>query len=359
VSGTSAKAARLPAARAWRAGEAIAAAALLVAAAAVVSLATGPVAIAPARVLAILVDAATGAGQATRDAVIVLDVRLPRTVLAIIVGAGTAVSGAIMQGLFRNPLADPSLVGVSSGAALAAALWFVFSGALAGLLPGALAAFGLPLFAFLGGLAVTLVLHLLATRDGRTSTVTFLLAGVAIGALTSALIGLLVFVASEQQLREFTFWTLGSLGGATWPKIAVVAPLVGVVILLAPAFARGLDALALGEAEAFYLGIDVERLKRIAIVGVAAAVGACVAVSGVIGFVGLTVPHLVRMMLGPGHRLLLPVSALLGAALLIVADVIARTAAAPAEIPLGVMTAAAGAPFMLWLLVSRRRAVFG
>jgi iron complex transport system permease protein len=359
MGGSSAKAERLPAARALRAGEAIAAAALLVAVAAIVSLATGPVAIPPARVLAILADAASGAGTTARETVIVLDVRLPRTVLAMIVGAGTAVSGAIMQGLFRNPLADPSLVGVSSGAALAAASWFVFSGVIAGFLPAVLMAFGLPLFAFLGGLAVTLVLHVLSTQDGRTSTVTFLLAGVAIGALTSAVTGLLVFVASEQQLREFTFWTLGSFGGATWPKIAVVAPLVGLVILLAPAFARGLDALALGEAEAFYLGVDVERLKRIAIVGVAAAVGACVAVSGVIGFVGLTVPHLVRMMLGPGHRLLLPVSALLGAALLIVADVIARTVAAPAEVPLGVMTAAAGAPFMLWLLVKRRRTLFG
>lgn len=346
--------------RTGRSPVAITVTAAFVAAAAVISLAVGPVAIAPARVIAILLGAADpAAADAARDAVIVLDVRLPRTVLAILVGAATAVAGAVMQGLFRNPLADPGIVGVSSGAALAAALWIVLGASALGGALGAVAGLGLPLAAFLGGLLATAVLQLIATREGRTSVVIVLLAGIALTGFTSAMTGLLIFVSSDQELRDFTFWMLGSLGGATWVKVALALPFALGLALLAIRLARGLDALALGEADAHYSGVAVERVKRTAMIGVAAGVGAAVAVSGVIAFFGLMVPHLVRLTLGPGHRLLLPVAALAGAGLLTLADVFARTVAAPAELPLGVVTAAVGAPMMLWLLLRRRRDLVG
>lgn len=331
----------------------------LAATATILSLALGPVAIAPDRVLTILGEAALGGVTAgDRDAIVLLDIRLPRTVLALLVGAATAVSGAVMQGLFRNPLADPSLVGVSSGAALFAALWFVFGSAFAASV-GSVGLLGLPVSAFIGGFAMALILHLLATRDGNTSVVAMLLAGIALTGLATALTGLLVFLSTDQQLREFTFWTLGSLGGATWIKIGLAAPFVLALLAAAPFFSRAFDAVALGEREAFLIGIDIETVKRLAIVGVAAAVGASVAVSGVIAFFGLTVPHLVRLALGPGHRRLFPVAALAGAALLTIADLFARTVARPAELPLGVVTAALGAPLMLYLLARRRRETVG
>ena len=264
-----------------------------------------------------------------------------------------------MQGLFRNPLADPGIVGVSSGAALAAALWIVAGASALGGVLGPLAGLGLPLAAFLGGLAATAVLQLIATREGRTSVVVVLLAGIALTGFAGAMTGLLIFVSSDQELRDFTFWTLGSLGGATWVKVGLALPFALGLALLSLRLARGLDALALGEADAHYSGVDVERVKRVAMIGVAAGIGAAVAVSGVIAFFGLMVPHLVRLVLGPGHRLLLPVVALAGAGLLTLADVFARTVAAPAELPLGVVTAAVGAPLMLWLLLRRMRALVG
>ncbi|MFG1346355.1 iron ABC transporter permease [Xanthobacter autotrophicus DSM 431] len=325
------------------------------------ALAIGPFTIAPGRVLAILWDWATGAAApagALRERIVVLDVRLPRAVLGALAGAGTAVAGALMQGVFRNALADPGLVGVAPGAALAAVAFVVFGGPLAVLLPGPLQAVGLPLAAFAGGLGTTLLIARLAERDGRTSVATLLFAGLALGALASAGTGVMVFLASEQQTREFLFWTLGSLGGATWLKAGLAAPFVLALVAASGVLARGLDALALGEAEAFHAGVAVERLKRIAILAVAAGVGASVAAAGVIGFVGLVVPHLARLVIGPGHRALLPASALLGVAVLLGADILARMIAAPAELPLGVVTALVGAPFFLWLLL-RRRAFVG
>ncbi|MFG1391415.1 FecCD family ABC transporter permease [Xanthobacter agilis] len=325
------------------------------------ALAIGPFAIAPGRVLAVLWDAASGAPAGSgllRERIIIMDVRLPRAVLGALVGAGTAVAGAMMQGVFRNALADPGLVGVAPGAALAAVAWVVFGGVLGALLPQSVQLLGLPLAAFLGGLATTLLIGRLATRDGRTSVATLLFAGLALGALASAGTGVMVFMASEQQTREFLFWTLGSLGGATWIKVGLAAPFIIALVVASPWLARGLDALALGEAEAFHVGIPVERLKRLAIIGVAAGVGASVAAAGVVGFIGLVVPHLARLALGPAHRVLLPASALLGAAVLLGADILARMLGAPAELPLGVVTALVGAPFFLWLLL-RRRAFVG
>lgn len=327
--------------------------------AAVASVSIGPVPIAPLRVLAILLHPAAADPTAARDAVIVWDVRLPRTLLGLVVGAATASAGAVMQGLFRNPIADPGIIGVSSGAALAAAFWFVFGGGLVAVLPAPLGVFGLPLAAFLGGLAVTALLQVISRRAGRTSVTTLVLAGIAISAFAQAGIGMLVFIATDEQLRAFTFWTMGSLGGATFERVLVVLPFAGLFVVLAPALGRALDALALGEAEAFHLGVDVEFTKRAALAGAAAAVGASVGVSGIIGFVGLAVPHLVRLSIGPAHRLLLVVSALAGAALLVITDLVARTVASPAEVPLGIITALFGAPFLLWLLLQRRRGLSG
>jgi iron complex transport system permease protein len=350
-----------PNVRARRVALGFAASVALLALAMIASMAIGPVAIPPGRVIEILVGAATGSlpADGARDAIIILDVRLPRTLLGLLVGGATALAGAVMQGLFRNPLADPGIVGISSGAALAAATWIVYGGGLVLYLPASVAAFGLPGAAFVGGLVMTVVLHSVSTTDGRTSILMLLLAGIALAGLASAGIGVIVFVASDQQLREFTFWTLGSLGGATFAKVALVLPFVLLLMAVAPALARALDALSLGEVDAFHSGVDVERLKRLAILGVAAAIGASVAVSGVIGFFGLTVPHLVRLAIGPAHRALLPIATIAGGAALILADLVSRTIVTPAELPLGILTAVIGGPVMLWLVMSRRRLLLG
>lgn len=334
----------------------LAALAALVLAVALLSIGMGAIRIPPGRVLAAL----SGGGDdpaLARDAMVVLNIRLPRTLLGLMVGAGLAVSGALMQGLFRNPLADPALVGVSAGAGLAAACVIVLGDRLIAHvgLPGPLPYAVLPAGAFLGGLAATLTLYALATRSGRTSVATMLLAGIALGALGGAMTGLLVYASDDRQLRDLTFWSLGSLGGATWTKVWASAPLILPVLAAVPFLGRGLNALVLGEAEAFHLGVPVERLKRVCIVLVAVAVGAGVAAAGVIGFVGLVVPHALRLVVGPEHRLLLPASALLGGALLVLADIAARLVAAPAELPIGIVTALVGAPVFLWLLLGRAR----
>jgi iron complex transport system permease protein len=292
-----------------------------------------------------------------RDLLIVEQIRLPRVVMGLLVGAALAVSGVVMQGIFRNPLADPGLAGVSAGAGLGAAAMIVLGGSLALPVAGLFSYAALPAAAFLGGLATTLILYALSTRLGRTSVATMLLAGIALGALSGAATGLLVYIADDKQLRDLTFWGMGSLGGATWPKITTLAIVLATSFSALPFMARGLNALALGEAAAWHMGISVERLKRTAIVIVAAMTGASVAVSGGIGFVGIVVPHVLRLAIGPDHRFLLPASALLGGSLLVLADSVARTVAAPAELPIGIITALAGAPFFLWVLLRRRSVI--
>ncbi len=324
---------------------------------AIASLGSGAVKIPPGQVVEVILGWLTGDREvlASRDALIILSIRVPRLALGALIGAALAVSGALMQGLFRNPLADPGLVGVSSGAALAAGFTIVLGdrvfGTVSAQLPFALLPFG----AFFGGLTSTLILYAIATRHGRTSVAVMLLAGVALGAFAGALTGLLAFISDDRQLRDLTFWSLGSLSGASWTKVWTVTPLLLPVLLAVPFLARGLNALLLGEAEAFHLGLPVQALKRTAIAMVAVAVGAGVAAAGVIGFVGIVVPHLLRLMFGPDHRTVLPFSALLGAILLTGADLLARTMVAPAELPIGILTAAIGAPFFLWLLLRRDR----
>ncbi|MBI1203570.1 MAG: iron chelate uptake ABC transporter family permease subunit [Rhodopseudomonas sp.] len=299
----------------------------------------------------------TGHGDSAlfqRDSLVLWSVRLPRIAIAIVIGALLAASGAIMQGLFRNPLADPALVGVSSGGALAAASVIIFGDRLTASYAITLPFATLPAAAFAGSLVTTWVLQRIATRGGTTSIAVFLLGGLAIAALANAGIGLLVFVADDRQLRDVTFWLLGSLGGATWDKVAAIAPILAALLIVIPVISRGLDLLTLGEAEAFHMGIEVERLKRMSIILISAMTGAAVAFAGVVGFIGIVVPHLLRLAIGPGHARLLPASACLGAILLLAADTAARTLAAPAEIPIGILTAIVGAPFFLVLLLRQR-----
>lgn len=274
-------------------------------------------------------------------------IRLPRVVLAGVVGAGLAVAGAAMQGLFRNPLADPGLIGVSSGAALAVGLLIVLGGDFSGIL----GTYTVSIAAFAGGMAASVLIFRIAATSGVFSVTYLLLAGIAINAMAVAAIGFLIFLSDDQQLRTFTFWTMGSLGGALWSNVIVAASIILPMIFVIVRFARSLNALMLGENEATYLGIDTGRMKKTIVISAAMCVGAGVAVSGIIGFVGLLVPHLVRLMVSSDHRRLIPLSALLGAALLIAADTAARVIVHPAEMPVGVLTSMIGGPFFLWLLV--------
>ncbi|MER3478997.1 MAG: heme ABC transporter permease [Meiothermus sp.] len=283
---------------------------------------------------------------------VLVEIRFPRVLLAALVGATLALSGAVLQGMFRNPLADPGLIGVSAGAGLGAALWIVLFGALGW------SYLGLPLAAFLGGLLAVSLVWRVAQSGPRVHTATLLLAGIAVSSVSGAAIGLLLFLADDQQLRSITFWTLGGFGGANWALLALTAPFM----LLAGAgllrLARPLNALVLGEGEAYHLGISVERMKRQAVTLTALGVGAAVAAAGGIGFVGLVVPHLFRLFAGPDHRYLLVGSALGGAVLTVLADLVSRTVVAPAELPVGVITALVGGPFFLWLLLRYKKEAY-
>ncbi|MDH4651990.1 MULTISPECIES: iron ABC transporter permease [unclassified Pseudomonas] len=284
---------------------------------------------------------------------IVGQIRLPRALLGLAVGAVLALSGVAMQGLFRNPLADPGLVGVSSGAALGGAAAIVGGSALGGL-PDAFAPYLLSMCAFAGGLGVTVLVYRLGRRDGQTSVATMLLAGIALTALAGAVIGLFTYLADDATLRSLTFWNMGSLNGASYSRLWPLLIVTVFVIVWLPRRAKALNAMLLGESEARHLGFDVERLKRELVFCTALGVGAAVAAAGLIGFIGLVVPHLVRLVSGPDHRVLLPASALAGASLMLLADLAARLVLAPAELPIGIVTALIGAPFFLYLLVRGR-----
>lgn len=288
------------------------------------------------------------------DALVFFNLRLPRLLLGMAAGAGLALAGALMQGLFRNPLADPGLVGVSSGAALAAGFTIVLGGYWWPDLPRALGSWTLVLAAFVGGVAVTFVVFMLSRSEGGARVGVMLLAGIAINALAGAGIGLLGFLATDEQLRNFQFWMLGSLGGTRWEAVGLVGVLSAMGALWALRLAHPLNALALGEAQATLIGVNVERLKREVVIVTAICVGAVTATIGMVGFVGLVAPHLVRLLIGPDHRWVLPGSMLLGAALVILADAVARTAIQPAEMPLGILTALLGVPFFLILLRRNR-----
>ncbi|MDF0730853.1 iron ABC transporter permease [Pseudomonas entomophila] len=319
------------------------------------SLALGPVSLPLADILRAglrllgLPLAAEGLEQAE---LILGQIRLPRTLLGLAVGAVLALSGVAMQGLFRNPLADPGLVGVASGAAFGAALAIVGGSGFGGL-PDALAPYLLSFCAFIGGLGVTALVYRLGRREGRTDVATMLLAGIAMTALGGSAVGLFTYLADDATLRTLTFWNLGSLNGASYQRLWPLLLVALAVSLWLPRRAQALNALLLGESEARHLGIEVESLKRELVFCTALGVGAAVAAAGLIGFIGLVVPHLVRLVAGPDHRVLLPASLLAGGSLLLFADLVARLALAPAELPIGIVTAFIGAPFFLFLLVRR------
>ena len=333
--------------------------AALLAVAVLAALCGGAYRIAPGEAIAVLFRGATGDFAQDQARNVMLQSRLPRIVLGILVGAGFGAAGAALQALFRNPLADPGLIGVASGAALGAAGVIVLGGVL---LPAALAAslglWLLPVAAFVGALGVTTLVYRLAAGRGRLALPLLLLAGIAINAVSGAAIGLLTYLADDTQLRTLTFWTLGSLGGAQWPMLGVIVWPVALGIVALATQCRSLNALLLGEAEALHLGVAVQSVKRRVMVACALCVGALVASSGMIGFIGLIAPHIVRLVVGPDPRAVLPAAALFGAILTLLADLVARTWVAPAELPLGILTALLGAPFFL-ILLWRRRGQFG
>ncbi|WP_329376396.1 iron ABC transporter permease [Streptomyces sp. NBC_01351] len=324
------------------------AAALL--AAAVAGLALGPVRIAPGRVLDIVLGGLSGERPAGAFSAIVWDVRMPRVILGALVGAGLAVAGTVLQALVRNQLADPFLLGASSGASAGAVLVIVF-GAGSAIGAGAGVDVGVPLAAFAGSMGALVAVYAMARRGGTMTTGRLILAGVAVQYVLSALTSLvLVLAAQPDQLRSVLFWTLGGLGGARWDELALPAAalLLGTGLLVA--LARPLDLLLAGDEGAHTLGLDTGRFRAAVFVLTSLVIGVLVAYSGAIGFVGLMVPHAARMIVGAGHRVLLPVAALGGAVFLTLADLLARTAAAPEEIPVGVVTALVGGPVFLWML---------
>lgn len=285
-------------------------------------------------------------------------VRLPRVIMGMLVGAALGISGAAIQGIFRNPLAEPGLIGISAGASLlAVAIIALEIGLLTGL-SNILGYYLLAFAAFAGAGLAAMLVYQISRIDGRSNVTTMLLAGIAINALAGALTGLITYLATEQQLRSITFWMLGSLGGATWENVYALIPFVLIPVIGLPFMAKALNAFALGEAQADHLGLRVSRVKRNVVILATMAVGSSVAVSGIIGFVGLLVPHTVRLCIGVDHRYVLPASALLGALILTLADMIARTIVSPIELPIGVITALLGTPLFLYILIKDKKKIF-
>jgi iron complex transport system permease protein len=316
------------------------------------SLGIGSVDIAPTQVVGILAQRLLhldlGVTFTQQQELVLWNFRLPRICLGVLAGSGLATAGAALQGIFRNPLADPGLIGSSSGAACGAVGMIML-----GVAP--LGTFSMPVAAFAGASVLTFLVYTMSRHGGRTEVVTLILTGVALNAIAGAFIGLMTFHATDAQLRSIVFWTLGSLGGSTWPIVYATAPFVVGGCLLLMTTRRALNLMILGEREAFHLGISTERLRLI-VIGLAAMVaGAVVAAMGIVGFVGLMVPHLMRLLLGPDNRTLLPASALGGAILMLAADLCARMLLSPLELPLGIVTALIGGPYFLWLLHYTRR----
>ncbi|MCS6986286.1 MAG: iron ABC transporter permease [Sphingomonadaceae bacterium] len=326
----------------------------LLAAVAALNLSLGAVSVAPDDVVRALFDPERADPAA---ALVVREIRLPRLLAALAVGAALAAAGAALQALFRNPLADPGLLGVSTGSALGAALWFVAGGTLAAAAAPALKPFLLPGASFAGALGAIGVVLALAARSGPGATLLMLLLGIGVNALGGACIGLLSYISTDTELRSLSVWLLGTLAQVERPVLLVALAIVGAGLAGLLATARELDLLALGEEAARHLGLDVDALRQRVALLTALCVGAAVALAGLVGFLGLVVPHVVRLWLGPGHRRLLPMAALGGAAFLALADLAARLIALPAEVPVGIVMAFAGAPPFLWVLRSAWRRV--
>ncbi|HKK77415.1 MAG TPA: iron ABC transporter permease [Saprospiraceae bacterium] len=302
--------------------------------------------------------AASLGGEQNPTAFLILHIRLPRILLAALVGAGLSIAGAAIQGLFRNPLAEPSLIGITSGAMLFAVLSIVSLGTVLASVSAVFQQASVAIFSFVGGLLTTYLVYFLSSRNGRTNVMTMLLAGIAITAFSAAITGIFIYLSDDQQLRDITFWSLGSLSAASWTQLLILAPIIVLGTILLSQYARALNAIMLGEKEATYLGVQVEKVKSRIILITALIVGVSIAMSGIIGFVGLVIPHFLRLIKGTDYRYLLRASALLGAVFLMGTDTLARTLIAPAELPIGILTAMVGAPFFLWLLLRTQRKTF-
>lgn len=282
---------------------------------------------------------------------VIWDVRLARIVMAILVGSILAVSGTVMQGMFKNPLATPDLIGITAGATLMAAITIVLGGFFRHLLPDYIQYSLLSIAAFVGALVTMILVYRMSTTQGKTNVIIMLLSGVAISALGFACTGFLIYLSKEEQLRDLTFWNLGSLGGATWGKNGILFMVMIVSYSVLINKGKALNAMMLGEKDAEHLGIPVERIKKQIVVLTALMVGACVAFSGTIGFVGLIVPYILRLIFKSNYQIILPLSAVIGSILLLVADTFSRTIVAPSEIPIGVLTAFMGAPVFIAILI--------
>ncbi len=289
----------------------------------------------------------------TGEPYVLYQIRLPRVLFGALVGAALGASGAALQALFRNPLADPVLIGISGGATLGAVAAIVLGGILIHLSPFWMA-WTVPATAFIGALAATLIIVQVGARRGGLDVTVVLLAGIAMNSIVMAGIGILTYVADDQQLRGLTFWTMGSLALADWTVLPVLALVITLPLLLLLTRAEALDRYLLGEAAAMHVGVDVPRLKWAVVLAVALAVGAAVSFSGAIGFVGLVVPHLVRLVFGVRNRVVLPGSMLLGALVMLGADAVGRILASPAEIPVGLVLGTVGGPFFFYLVIRQR-----
>ena len=294
--------------------------------------------------------------SAIKEAVF-LDIRLPRVFLGILVGVALGSSGAILQGLFRNPLVDPGFIGVSSGAALAAMLVIMFSGLFSHTISPKLEIYLMPICAMIGSVITTIIVFKISVIENKTNVMMMLLSGIAINAMVGSVIGLLVFSSDDQQLRSFTFWTLGGLDRANWEVVAITCIFVLIPLSAIYFLGNSLDIFMLGDSESSFLGLDIETLKRKIILFSALMVGVSVAFCGMIGFIGLVTPHLVRLFIGPGHKFLVPGSALLGAIILLCSDLISRLVVAPAQLPIGIITSSLGSPFFIYLLISQKKKV--
>ncbi|HQK93525.1 MAG TPA: iron chelate uptake ABC transporter family permease subunit [Armatimonadota bacterium] len=348
-----------PAGRRFRAPVVALGLAMLMLALAVVSVGVGPVPISPGKTLRVLVHALPGVGAAIdvtdvppEDAEIILSIRPPRVVVAVLVGVALALAGTIMQGFFQNPMADPYIIGVSSGAGFGATLAVAL-----GLHQRVLGMSMLSAFAFAGSVGVTLLVYTLARRGGRVPTGTLLLTGVAVGAMVSAVTSLMLLYRTND-LKPLVQWLMGSLAGRQWSHALTILPYVAIGAPLALMYARDLNAMLAGDEPAMHLGVDVGRTRLALLVLAAALASAAVAVAGVIGFVGLVVPHISRLLVGPDHRRLLPVAALGGAVLLLIADLLSRTMPGFQEVPVGIVTSVLGCPFFLLLLCQSRQTRF-
>lgn len=285
---------------------------------------------------------------------VVYNIRFPRAVYSCLIGAGLAVSGAALQGIFRNPLVDSALIGISTGASLFASLFILFNGLVPWLILFS-EGFSLSIVAFFGASLVAFIVYRLSLSQGEINSLTLILAGIALNALTAALTGLLTFFATDDELRDLTFWTLGSLGSANMDSLGLLAVFTLVPMILIFFRAKSLNVLALGESNAHYMGYKVKNIKLLVIVCSTCMVGSAVSMAGVIGFIGLVVPHIIRIVSGPNHQLLLPFSAFFGAILLAVADMISRTILPPTEVPIGIITALMGTPVFIAIIFKHKR----